>query len=259
MVTLQRFRMGYAPLPAMVPIPAGSLDMGEQDKKSLEKYGAEDMQYLGVPGVHIEMVKGFSLGKYEVTYDEFDYYVWQQHRAGHRDVKYPTTAKGGRGTRPVVIVTWKEANAYAEWLGGRKNQICRLPSEAEWEYAARGGTKTGYSWGDEVGQNKANCKDCGSRWDNDQSAPVGSFGANAFGLHDTAGNAWEWTCSAWRKKFDGSEQSCARTEDPVARVVRGGSWYLIADFARSAARRYVNPDGRNFDVGFRVLCLSPIE
>jgi len=258
MMTLQRFRMGYAPVPEMVAIPPGSVDMGERDKKFLADYGPDAMQYLGVPGTHADIGKGFSLGKYEVTYDQFDYYVWAQRRAGHDEVKFPTTAKGGRGTHPVVNVSWKDANAYAEWLGSRTHRSCRLPTEAEWEYAARAGKSTAYWWGDTVGKSNANCRGCGSQWDNDQSAPVGSFRANAFGLYDTSGNVWEWTCSAWRKSFDGSERSCLGKEDPVARVMRGGSWIDDAALARSSARRGF-PGGRNDDVGFRVLCSSPIE
>ena len=207
----------------------------------------------------------FQIGVYEVTYDEFDYYVWEQQRTGHADVKYPTTPPAGGGKRPVVNVDWSEATAYARWLGGRTGRDCRLPTEAEWEYAARARSQTAYPWGNDVrssssGETKAmaNCRDCGSPWDGEESAPVGSFPTNAFGLYDTSGNVWEWTCSLWSDQFDGSEQRCADEQAPELRVVRGGSWNNNQDFARSAARVRNNPNDRIDDIGFRVLCSSPI-
>lgn len=268
--TLQRFRFGYAPVPAPVPdmpdIPPGSFEMGEQDGEFLKRVPARFVPNFGSPGRHVEIAKGFRLGRHEVTYDQFDYYVWTQQRAGSVDVKFPTTAKGGRGDRPVVNVSWHEANAYAHWLGARAARDCRLPTEAEWEYAARANTTSAYPWGDEVRRSNngkqqamANCAGCGSQWDNQQSAPVGSFPANQFGLHDTSGNVWEWTCSLWREQFDGSETQCAKADNSTAWVVRGGSWYGNADFARSAARNEFSPDFRNDGIGFRVLCSSPIE
>ena len=105
----------------------------------------------------------------------------------------------------------------------------------------------------------ANCRDCGSRWDNEQSAPVGQFLANGFGLHDMSGNVWEWTCSAWRDAFDGSEATCAARDGAESRPVRGGSWYDNSANARSSARVDYSPDNRFDGLGFRVLCSSPIE
>ncbi|HBV20311.1 MAG TPA: formylglycine-generating enzyme family protein, partial [Nitrosomonas sp.] len=108
--------------------------------------------------------------------------------------------------------------------------------------------------------NNANCDGCGSQWDGKESAPVGSFAANAFGLHDMSGNVWEWTCSNWRDQFDGSEQQCngdiADTQD---RVLRGGSWGLDPDALRASNRYYDRSVFRSYFVGFRVLCMSPIE
>jgi formylglycine-generating enzyme required for sulfatase activity len=265
MVMQQRFRLGYAPIPKLEPIPAGDFDMGEQDQGFLRTVSEEDWQYLGVPGKHIEVAEAFELGRYEVTYEEFDYYVWEQQRAGRAAVKYPTTAKGGRGRQPVVNIDWNEAMAYAGWLGERKGLECRLPTEAEWEYAARAGTSTAYPWGDDVRQESqgakramANCDGCGSPWDGEQSAPVGRFPPNRFGLHDTSGNVYEWTCSLWREQFDGSEEGCADGDDPALRVLRGGSWGGSQASARSAFRYWSVPNARNDNVGFRVLCSSPI-
>jgi formylglycine-generating enzyme required for sulfatase activity len=255
MLTLQRFRMGYGALPEMVTVPAGSFDMGEQDKKFVAQLGPDQLPEFGAPGVHVQIGNSFSIGKYEVTYEQFDYYVWSQHRAGRLEIAFPPTEKGGRGQRPVVNVYPIEASGYAKWLGQRTQKNCRLPTEAEWEYAARGGisTETGYPWGNEVGSNHANCRHCGSAWDNKQSAPVGSFAPNAFGLYDTSGNVWEWTCSAWRKTFDGNEQTCAKQQSED-RVVRGGSWGYDPNQARSAYRLLRYPDIRSANIGLRVVC-----
>ena len=137
MVMQQRYRLGYLPVPELVVIPAGSFDMGEQSKEFLNAVPEKVIPNFGFPGRRVDIAQGFSLGKYEVTYEQFDRYVWDRHRAGHGDVAYPTTVKGGRGTRPVVNVTWPESMAYAAWLGERTHQNCRLPTEAEWEFAAR--------------------------------------------------------------------------------------------------------------------------
>lgn len=259
MLMQQRYRLGYAPLPEFVPIPAGSFAMGEQDTEFLKQIPEGFIPNFGAPGRPVEIAKSFRLGKHEVTYEQFDYYVWEQQRQGHNDIQFPTTAKGGRGTRPVVNVTWIEATAYTQWLGERVHQNCRLPTEAEWEYAVRAKTHTAYPWGDDVGRNQANCDGCGSLWDNDQSAPVGSFPANAWGLHDTSGNVWEWTCSEWREQFAGNEQQCADQGSLELRVVRGGSWPADPAFVRSAARDSGAPDLRGDGLGFRVWCSSPIE
>ena len=266
MLMQQRYRLGYAPLPELVDIPAGSVDIGEQDEEFVKGIPETTMMYLGVPGRRVEITSGFSLGKYEVTYEQFDYYVWEQQRtADRRLAHYPTAAKGGRGKRPVVNVDWSAASDYTRWLGERIGRECRLPTEAEWEHAARAKTHTAYPWGDEVRRMSsgredvmANCRGCGSSWDGDQSAPVGSFAANAFGVHDNSGNVWEWTCSVGRERFDGSEQTCAAgdRENTEARVVRGGSWNDVVAFARSAARFRVPPDLRFDFLGFRVWCSS---
>ena len=266
-VTLQRFRFfGYAPLPDLVPIPPGALEMGEHDDAFLKTIDKKYFRNFGVPGTAIEIERGFQLGGSEITYDEYDYYVWHQQRAVSPELKFPITAKGGRGNRPVVNINWREANDYAQWLGERRGEDCRLPTEAEWEYAARAKTRSAYPWGDEVQATHdgtkvpmANCDGCGSPWDNDQSAPVGQFPANGFGLYDTSGNVWEWTCSAWRDAFDGSEATCAQRDETVARVVRGGAWLNVAAVARSAARFDGLPDDRFDYLGFRVLCSSPID
>ena len=260
MWTLQRFRLGYAPLPTFVSIEPGSFKMGEQDTKFRNEYGEDDRKYWGAPIAPVAIEKDFSLGVTEVTFEHFDYYIWARPRGDGDTIKAPSAPNSGRGTRPVVNISWHEAMAYAAWLGARTKQNCRLPSEAEWEFAARAGSDRAYPWGDEVGENKASCRGCGGpRGKGEESAPVGSFAPNPSGLKDTSGNVWEWTCSMWRDEFDGEEQKCADPKDTTARVLRGGSWFGDAASARSAARYSFNPDNRSDSFGFRVLCVSPIE
>ena len=258
--TLQRFRFGDPVLPVLTdkPIPIGSFDMGEQDQEFIDDAG-EFKKLYGVPVKSIQITQPFYLGKTEVTYEQFDYFVWQQHRAGNMEISFPGTVKGGRGRQPAVNVNWYEAVAYAKWLGKMYNQ-CRLPTEAEWEYAARAGTRTAYPWGNGLGVNNANCGRCGSQWDNQQASPVGSFAANPFGLYDMAGNVMEWTCSNWREHFDGSEQQCDKgIMNTQNRVSRGGSWNSHPEDVRASSRFNLDPVLRYEFVGFRVLCSFPIE
>ncbi len=121
---------------------------------------------------------------------------------------------------------------------------------SEWEYAARAETQTARYWGDGIGRNNANCHKCGSRWGGKQPAPVGSFKPNAFGLFDMLGNVWEWTCSAYTKSYDGSEQKCSVSASKYS--LRGGSWYNRPRRVRAANRNYSNPVYRSFYIGFRL-------
>lgn len=208
--------------PEMVRIPAGSFKMGD-NKVSM---------------------KSFYMGKYEITFAEYDQFAESTGR------NKPDDKGWGRGNRPVMNVYWHDATAYAEWLSQLTGGNYRLPTEAEWEYAARAGTDTEYWWGNEIGSNNANCYGCGSQWDSKQTAPVGSFSANPFGLHDTAGNVSEWTCSEYDSQYNGKEKQCATSADSLS--LRGGSWYNSAWFVRSAYRNGYKPTGRDGSVGFRV-------
>jgi len=118
--------------------------------------------------------------------------------------------------------------------------------KAKWEYAARAGTETDYWWGNEIGENRANCDGSGSQWSNKQTSPVGSFAPNPFGLYDTVGNVWEWCADPWHENYEGAPT------DGSVRVLRGGSWNYVPDVCRSANRNRVVPVGRGNDVGFRV-------
>lgn len=274
MLTLQKFRLmnwGWLdePLPEMVEKeiqpPAGEFlvgeynkDFGEMANQQLKKADQYGINNFGYPNATAMIEQPFFIGKYEVTYEQYDYYVWQ-HQCTQKDLKYPNgePSQNKRGQRAVTNVSWNDANAYLQWLGTKmegKYQY-RLPTEAEWEYVARAGTDTPYWWGDQdAAQGKANCDGCGSEWDNKYVAPVGSFKANDFGLYDTAGNVWEWTCSEWKADFDGSEGRCVEPKNEAGmRVLRGGSWYFKPEWLRSAARTWYLPDTRHSNVGFRVL------
>ncbi|MEB4591473.1 SUMF1/EgtB/PvdO family nonheme iron enzyme [Candidatus Thiothrix sp. Deng01] len=272
MLTQQKFRLmnlGWLtePLPEMVEKaiqpPEGEFLVGEYDKefgemvnKALKDIGSYGQQNFGYPAANATIPQPFFIGKYEVTYEQYDYYVWQQQGAENPPT-YPGNPpnESGRGQRAVVNVSWNDANAYLQWLGKKSGESYRLPTEAEWEYAARARTDTPYWWGDkEDAQGMANCNGCGSQWDNKFVAPVGSFKANDFGLHDTAGNVWEWTCSEWKADIDEGAGHCVEPKSQsAARVLRGGSWYSKPDWLRSSARSWGSTGNRINDVGFRVL------
>ena len=177
--------------PEMVVLPAGSYRMGSRDGNSDEEPVHEVA--IGAP---------FAAGRYEVAFAEWD--------ACARDGGCPrgdVVAKDwgwGRGRRPVVNVSWDDAKRYVQWLSRKTGKPYRLLSESEWEYAARAGTETTYSWGDGIGVNRVNCDGCGSQWDDSRTAPVGSFEANAWGLHDMHGNVWEWVEDCWNDSYAGA-------------------------------------------------------
>ena len=264
MLTLQKFRLmnwGWLPepLPEVVDIPAseGEFQMGELDDGFVKavKNQPQFIKNFGIPSTTVTITEPFAIGKYEVTYEQYDYYVWQQ-QGEQAPPDYPNSAPGdgGRGQRAVVNVSWNDANQYLQWLSEKTGEHYRLPTEAEWEYAARAGTTTNYWWGDDAGNAHANCEGCGSEWDNKRIAPVGRFAPNKWGVYDTAGNVWEWTCSAWKEQFDGSESDCVDpSEASGQRVQRGGSWNDETDWLRSSARNGGITDVRFSDIGFRVF------
>jgi formylglycine-generating enzyme required for sulfatase activity len=128
-------------------------------------------------------------------------------------------------------------------------------TEAEWEYAARAGTTTTYFWGNDIGQGNANCFSCGSQWDNKQTAPVGSFKPNAFGLYDMHGNVWEWCEDPWHDNYNGApadRSAWLQGGDDSRRVLRGGSWLLNPRFLRAANRDWLTTGNRDGSLGFRL-------
>ncbi len=219
--------------PEMVIIPAGSFRMGD-----IQGAGSSDER-----PVRQVSVRAFAMGRYEVTFAEYDKFTEATGKSKALDLNW------GRGNRPVINVSWQSAVAYAKWLSEQTGHEYRLPTEAEWEYAARAGTDTKYWWGNEIGTNKANCYKCGSRFN--YTAPVGSFRANPFGLYDTAGNVWEWTCSEYHDKYQGSEKKCNHNASRF--TLRGGSWNDHARSARSASRYWLSSSIGFREYGFRLV------
>ena len=225
--------------PEMVVIPGGSFRMGCVSGRDC----SDDEQ-----PVHEVRVESFELGKYEVTFEEYDRFTAATGRDRADDEGW------GRGRRPVINVSWEDAVAYTRWLSQQTGQRYRLPSEAEWEYAARAGTATVYSWGNEVGINRANCNGgCGSRWDDQQTAPVGSFAPNGWGLHDMHGNVWEWVQDCYGSyRGAPTDGSAWQQENCPQRVLRGGSWGSDPRYLRSAFRVRDSTSSRDLISGFRV-------
>ncbi len=244
--------------PEMVVIPAGTFRMGCLSD-DVSCYHDER------PDHEVRISRAFALSKHEVTFAQWDACVSAGGCGGYR----PDGNVLGRGGHPVVNVSWEDAKSYVSWLSREMGEVYRLPSESEWEYAARAGTVTKYSWGNEIGYNRANCDGCGSGWDDEQTAPVGSFAPNAFGLHDMHGNVWEWVEDCWNENYRGapSDGAAWTNDDCIMRVVRGGSWDSSPRVLRSAGRTgFLYFAGRNRlttirmknKVGFRVAqTLSP--
>jgi len=224
--------------PEMVVIPAGMFRMGD-----IQGDGGDDEK-----PVHRVQIKSFAIGKTEVTFDEYDYFAEATGRKKSEDKGW------GRGNRPAINVSWYNAVAYTKWLSQQTGQKYRLPSESEWEYAARSGSQTKYSWGNEIGRNKANCYGCGSRWDNEKTAPVVSFEVSGFDLSDVHGNVREWVQDCWNESYQGAPQDGRAWEsgDCRRRVLRGGSWDIEPWNLRLAVRSRDTTTNRWSNSGFRL-------
>jgi len=218
--------------PEMVLIPAGRFTMGSNDYESERP-------------PHQVNIRSFAMGKYEVTQGQWKAVMGEN----------PSRFKECGDSCPVEKVSWDDIQQYLQKLNQMTGQQYRLPSEAEWEYAARAGSSTKYSWGDEIGKNNANCDGCGSRWDDKSTAPVGSFAANAYGLHDMQGNVWEWVQDVGHDNYQGAPtdgSAWLSGGDQRRRVLRGGSWNSYPLILRAASRYWGTPDDRISNLGFRV-------
>ncbi|MEI6542863.1 MAG: formylglycine-generating enzyme family protein [Methylococcales bacterium] len=230
--------------PKMVDIKPGTFKMGS----SAKEVGRSDDEG---PQHQVTLARPFAIGQYEVTVKEYAQFA----EATGRKAASNNDWKGD--TLPVTNVNIDDAQAYTVWLSQQTGKAYRLPSEAEWEYVARAGSTSAYWWGDSIGKNHAVCNGCGSQWDGEQAAPVGSFKANKFGVYDTAGNVWELTQDCWHDNYDsapddGSAWLEADKGDCSRRVVRGGSWYDYPQYLRSAGRDWFLTDAASNLSGFRV-------
>jgi len=229
--------------PEMIVVPAGSFTMGGPIN------GAQ-------PQHTVTFAKPFAVSKYELTFADWDACV----KGGGCNGYKPTDRGWGRGQQPAINVDWDDAQAYVAWLSQVTGKTYRLLTEAEYEYATRAGTTTAYPWGDDIklnGQAMANCDGCGSKWNNQQTAPVGSFASNKFGLYDMVGNVFEWTEDCRHKNYnvapaDGSAWLQANGGDCTNRILRGGSWNYTPDDLRSASRGRFSTESRVDYIGFRL-------
>lgn len=215
---------------SLVAIPAGSYRMGD-----INRTGSD----LERPA-HRVNVPAFRLMKYEISFDQYDTFARMTGRTLPEDWGW------GRGKRPVINTSWRDATAMAKWLSEKTGKRWRLPTEAEWEYAARAGTTTDYPWGNKFEKNRVN--------NGPTTDPVGSYAANAWGLHDMHGNAWEWMQDCWTPHYKGApaDGSAWTAGDCSSRVVRGGSWYYDASWLRSPYRGKVGAASRTVNIGFRL-------
>ncbi|MDB6015932.1 MAG: hypothetical protein JWR19_421 [Pedosphaera sp.] len=222
--------------PLMVELSAGEFRMGENDG---DKF-ANDTER---PAHLVYFAAGLSLGRFPVTVGEF-----RQFRPGHA----PDDADG----LPVACVSWHDALAYCHWLTEKTKRIYRLPSEAEWEFACRSGSRGLFACGDDITSAAANFlfDENGARIGPGRRVPVGSYPPNAFGLHDLHGNVCEWVADTWHPNYLGApEGGRAWMETGDARhVVRGGAWDYLPRLLRSAWRDWRPADERADNVGFRV-------
>ena len=237
------YRLGKdIPMPAFAQIPAGSFEMGSMEGGDSE-----------LPVRTVTIGTTFDLAETEVTFDQYDAFALATGR------RRPNDSGWGRDSLPVINVDFDDARAYATWLGAMTGRACRLPSEAEWEYACRAGTTTAYAFGDELKAEQANIDGSGI----DRTSKVRRFPANQWGLFDMHGNVYEWIEDCWHDDYQGAPTDGEAWRDADSgncglRVLRGGSWFLDQFSARCAARLRVNPDYRPSNVGFRVVCSSPI-
>jgi len=228
--------------------PKHYLALLEQKPGALDQAAPLQNWTLPEPLQHLRRLLEARMGKFDVTFANWDACVSVGGCPRVGDSNF------GRGTRPVINVNWNDAQQYVAWLSKMTGEPYHLLTEAEWEYAARAGATTAYYWGDEIGVGNANCNGCGSQWDGRETAPVGSFKPNAFGLYDMAGNVVQWVQDCYHSRYYGAptDGSAWTSGDCSARVVRGGSWNDDPRILRSANRyRYLSDFGDD-TLGFRV-------
>ena len=225
-----------ADCPELVRIPSGTFKMGSRLPHQKPRH-------------EVSITRPFAIGRFEVTFDEWDACVDQKGCD-----QSPNDLEWGRGRNPVINVSWLDAQKYIKWLSDKTGQTYRLPTEAEWEYAARAGSRKAYFWGTSIGANNANCRDC-SPDPFSQTRPVGSYGANSFGVFDTSGNIAEWVDDCWNDNYRGApdDGSAWLAGDCRRRVLRGGSFDSTAFQVQTSWRFRYDADVPYYSNGFRVV------
>jgi formylglycine-generating enzyme required for sulfatase activity/class 3 adenylate cyclase len=218
--------------PEMISLRGGSFAMGSNEDASEKP-------------VRQVTVKPFAMGKFPVSVAE-----WNACAAA-KACGFTAT---GKDDAPVTNVSWSDARQYAAWLAETTRKPYRLPSESEWEYAARGGTQTRYWWGDQFQQGMVNCRNCSDIRPTDQPAKVGSLKPNPFGLFDMGGGVDQWVEDCWHKTYQGApvDGSAWNENECTSHVIRSGSWRKASDYARASSRGYYDTNVRYPTHGFRV-------
>ena len=225
--------------PEMVWLPAGDFLMGA--KKS-----SPDSEEKPQHKVHIQRL---AMSRYEVTIAQYERFAKATGR------KLPDTLHMDKSDHPIINVSWDDAIYYASWLSKQSGHKYRLPSEAEWEYAARAGTPSSYWWGNRIGKNRAHCFGCGAPFNPRKPAKIGSFAASPFGLYDTAGNVMEWVQDCWHNDYNHAPDDGSVWEggDCARRVIRGGSYSSPARSLRPAKRDSYRSNHGYDNVGIRLV------
>jgi formylglycine-generating enzyme required for sulfatase activity len=245
--------------PEMVIVPAGGFTMGatieEEEREQVPREWARRAQ----PLTEVEIGRPFAIGRTHVTVAQYAAFAAATGRPDAPGCAWRAPGFEAHDDDPVVCVTFDDAQDYARWLSERTAYAYRLPSEAEWEYAARAGTRTARWWGEAIGRGNANCYDCGSRWDNRSTAPVASFSPNAFGLYDMLGNAWQFVADCWNESLAGRPRAerAVTTGNCNGRPVRGGAWDSGTWSVRAGHRDWSGAGNRDNDTGFRVVRTLP--
>ncbi|GGY70410.1 hypothetical protein GCM10011613_13570 [Cellvibrio zantedeschiae] len=240
--TIPNIVYGGKNAPALVRVPAGSFTMGN------------DNNMHSAPA-HKVAIKAFAISKYEVTFAEYDFFAQSTNKP------LPGDNGWGREDRPVIHVSWNDAVAYTQWLSKTTGKKFRLPTEAEWEYAARAGSTTTYWWGDNEldAKGKANCRrGCSSNYSGlfgSKTAPVGNYTPNAFGLYDVSGNVSEWVQDCYQDNYKNASSTGAATDEKqcTGRVVRGGSTKDNVQHLSTSARDNIPSGYLNETLGFRIV------
>lgn len=234
--------------PELAVVPAGRFMMGSPQDEAARGDGEDDQEGRGGSQVPVAIDYSFAVGRTEVTWDDWEACVAEGGCDG-ASVEEAGGAEGwGKGNRPVVNVSWIDAKDYAAWLSKKTGKGYRLLTEAEWEYAARAGTTTRYSFGDDISKDELNYK-------TSRSVPVGSYEPNGFGLYDVHGNVWEWVEDCYTSSYADNPRdgSAVAVEEDCRRVLRGGAWQSsVPQFLRAAVRFRYAPVIRSGSIGFRI-------